>query len=63
MIAEQTQTEQSVEKAEKRHGLEGIKNNTVRIARLRLLMIAAKVVTAPIVIKSDTQSRTAEHRP
>ena len=46
MIAEQTQTEQSVEKAEKRHGLEGIKNNTVRIARLRLLMIAAKVVTA-----------------
>jgi DDE family transposase len=45
MMAEQTQTEQSVE-TEKRHGLEGIKNNTVRIARLRLLMIAAKVVTA-----------------
>ena len=63
MIAEQTQAEQPVEKAGKRHGLEGIKNNTVRIARLRLLMIAAKVVTAPIVIKSDTQSRTAEHRP
>ena len=46
MIAEQTQAEQSAEKAEKRHGLKGIKNNTVRIARLRLLMIAAKVVTA-----------------
>jgi hypothetical protein len=29
-----------------RHGLEGIQTNTVRIARLRLLMIAAKVVTA-----------------
>ena len=27
MMAEQTQTEQSVEKAEKRHGLEGIKTN------------------------------------
>jgi len=46
MMAEHTQTEQSVEKTKKRHGLEGIKNNTVRIARLRLLMIAAKVVTA-----------------
>ena len=46
MMAEQTQVEQSVEKAENRHGLEGIKNNTIRIARLRLLMIAAKVVSA-----------------
>ena len=45
-MAEQTQAEQSVEKPEKSHGLAGIKTNTVRIARLRLLMIAAKVVTA-----------------
>jgi hypothetical protein len=28
-----------------RHGFSGIESNTVRIARLRLLMIAAKVVT------------------
>jgi len=46
MMAEHTQAEQSVEKTGQRHGLEGIKTNTVRIARLRLLMIAAKVVTA-----------------
>ncbi len=46
MIAEQTQVEQSVEKTEERHALKGIETNTVRIARLRLLMIAAKVVTA-----------------
>ncbi len=32
--------------SEKRHGFTGIKTNTVRIARLRLLMIAAKVVTS-----------------
>ncbi len=32
--------------AEERHGFKGIKTNTVRIARLRLLIIAAKVVTA-----------------
>jgi len=32
--------------AAERHGFEGIQTNTVRIARLRLLMIAAKVVTA-----------------
>jgi len=46
IMAEQTQAEQSVEKPEKSHGLAGIKTNTVRTARLRLLMIAAKVVTA-----------------
>ena len=46
MMAEHScQTEQSIENAEERHGLRGIKTNTVRIARLRLLMIAAKVVT------------------
>jgi hypothetical protein len=46
MIAElSSQTERSVENAKKRQGLVGIKTNTVRIARLRLLMIAAKVVT------------------
>ena len=41
--------------------LEGIKNNTVRIARLRLLMIAAKVVTdsnRDKVRYSDQDSRT-----
>ena len=46
MMAEHTQTKQSVEKTKERHGFEGIETNTVRIARLRLLMIAAKVVTA-----------------
>jgi len=46
IMAEQTQTEQSIEKTKEQHGLEGIKTNTVRIARLRLLMIAAKVVTS-----------------
>ncbi len=45
MLAEySTQCQGSVENPDP--GLEGIKNNTVRIARLRLLMIAAKVVTA-----------------
>ena len=33
------------EKSEQRHRFSGIETNTVRIARLRLLMIAAKVVT------------------
>jgi hypothetical protein len=33
------------EKGEQRHGFSGIETNTVRSARLRLLMIAAKVVT------------------
>jgi len=46
MMAAHSQIESSVEKTGERHGLEGIKTNTVRIARLRLLMIAAKVVTA-----------------
>ncbi len=46
IAAHSCQTEQSVENTEERHGLEGIKTNTVRIARLRLLMIAAKVVTS-----------------
>jgi hypothetical protein len=46
ILAEHAQTGQSIEKPEKVHGLEGIITNTVRIARLRLLMIAAKVVTA-----------------
>ncbi len=46
MMAEHTQTKQSGKKTRERHGFEGIENNTVRIARLRLLMIAAKVVTA-----------------
>jgi hypothetical protein len=46
MIAElSSKTRQPAEKAEQRHGLSGIETNTVRIARLRLLMIAAKVVT------------------
>jgi len=46
MIAElSSNTKQPAEKNEQRHGLSGIENNTVRIARLRLLMIAAKVVT------------------
>jgi hypothetical protein len=40
-----TKTEPPAEKSEPRHGFSGIETNTVRIARLRLLMIAAKVVT------------------
>jgi len=47
MMAEHsTQAERSNMNSEGRLGLEGIKTNTVRIARLRLLMVAAKVVTA-----------------
>jgi hypothetical protein len=47
MIAElSTKTKQPVEKKAQRHGFAGIETNTIRIARLRLLMIAAKVVTA-----------------
>ena len=46
MIAElSAKTDPTVEKSEQRHGFSGIETNTVRIARLRLLMIAAKVVT------------------
>jgi hypothetical protein len=39
-----SKTKQPSEKAEQRHGLSGIEDNTVRIARLRPLMIATKVV-------------------
>ena len=47
MLAElSTKNPQSAGKADQRHSLVGIETNTVRIARLRLLMIAAKVVTA-----------------
>lgn len=47
MIAEHSyRIDKSTENSENRHGFVGIKTNTVRIARLRLLMIAAKVVTA-----------------
>jgi hypothetical protein len=47
MMAEHsTQAERSDMNSKERLGLKGIKTNTVRIARLRLLMIAAKVVTA-----------------
>ena len=47
MLAElSTKNLQSACKADQRHSLVGIETNTVRIARLRLLMIAAKVVTA-----------------
>jgi hypothetical protein len=46
MIAELSdKTKPPGEKNEQRHGFSGIETNTVRIARLRLLMIAAKVVT------------------
>jgi hypothetical protein len=46
MIAElSAKAKPSAEKSEQRHGFSGIETNTVRIARLRLLMIAAKVVT------------------
>jgi len=45
ILAEHIHDEHSVERTEKRQGLEGIRTNTLRIARLRLLMIAAKVVT------------------
>jgi len=47
MLAElSANTDPTAEKSEQRHGFSGIETNTVRIARLRLLMIAAKVVTA-----------------
>jgi hypothetical protein len=47
MLAEHsTQAEPPVENLEQGRGLAGIKTNTIRIARLRLLMIAAKVVSA-----------------
>lgn len=46
MLAElSTQTELIDEKSPQGQGFEGIKNNTIRIARFRLLTIAAKVVT------------------
>ena len=46
MIAERSaKAKPPAEKSEQRHGFSGIETNTVRIARLRLLMIAAKVVT------------------
>jgi len=47
MMAEHSaQAARPVKNSKKPLGLEGIKTNTVRIARLRLLIIAAKVVTA-----------------
>ena len=46
MIAERSaKAKPPARKSEQRHGFSGIRTNTVRIARLRLLMIAAKVVT------------------
>ena len=46
MVAElSAKAKPAAEKGEQRHGFSGIETNTVRIARLRLLMIAAKVVT------------------
>jgi len=46
MVAElSAKTKPPAGKIEQSHGLSGIETNTVRIARLRLLMIAAKVVT------------------
>jgi hypothetical protein len=62
MIAEQSaKAKPPVEKKEQGHGFSGIETNTVRIARLRLLMIAAKVVTASNIDKvrySVQDSRT-----
>lgn len=62
MLAEHScQTQQTDENTETRRDLKGIKTNTVRIARLRLLMIAAKVVTDSNVDKvrySIQDSRT-----
>lgn len=47
MLAElSAKAKKPTEKTDQRRGLVGIETNTVRIARLRLLMIAAKVVTA-----------------
>jgi hypothetical protein len=51
MLAQDSQPEQSDEDTQTSKDLEGIKNNTIRIARLRLLMIAAKVITASNVDK------------
>ena len=46
MLAElSTEAKPAAGKSEQHHGFSGIETNTVRIARLRLLMIAAKVVT------------------
>lgn len=46
MIAELSDSARPpVEKSGQRQGFSGIETNTVRIARLRLLMIAAKVIT------------------
>lgn len=47
MIAElSTKTKQQAQSSDQRHSLVKIKTTTVRIARLRLLMVAGKVVTA-----------------
>lgn len=52
MLAEQScQRNLSADNIEQRQGLDGIKTNTLRIARLRLLMIAAKLVTASNIDK------------
>ena len=46
MIAEvSARAKPPAEKSDQRHGFRGIEINTLRIARLRVLMIAAKVVT------------------
>ena len=62
MIAElSAKTESPTEKSEQHHGFSGIETNTVRIARLRLLMIAAKVVMSSNIDKvrySIQDSRT-----
>jgi hypothetical protein len=62
MIAElSAKTEPPAEKSYQRHGFSGIETNTVRIARLRLLMIAAKVVMSSNIDKvrySIQDSRT-----
>jgi hypothetical protein len=43
-------------------GLQGMMNNTIRIDRLKLLFIAAKVVTDSTVAKLDNQSIMPERR-
>jgi hypothetical protein len=62
MLAQGSQPEQSDEDTSTRMELEGIQNDTIHIARLRLLMMAAKVATASNIDRYVTRSMTAEHR-
>jgi hypothetical protein len=43
MIAEHSQTEQAEQKKQPECALKGVRDNTIRIARLKLLLIAAKI--------------------